>query len=1189
MSENILIHHDDLDIKSVSSDVSRRSYKANKVLPIEQFQSLRDEMKFLRKKFLGNAPTTIGTPFKGTALAISNDQSLYVFPSKEGRVAVCDAKNKRILLDKDVKETSVWTLALFDNNSFILTGGSEGVIRKLKVDDLKEVDKFIGHQGEINYVIISPDQLWAYSASDDQTVRKWSLTVPNPPSEILYSHEGIVYGMDLSLDGTLLSSVSGDGSLTVFRSGTGQKDSNTVLTNLRVNSSILWISKFSPNNSLIAAGSEDSNAYVWSTKNWNLVKTLKGHQQRVRCMNFTHSGSILITGGIDNLIKVWDMKGNKATLTLEHHKDWVRAVIISPDDCYCTSLGDDCKIIKWKIPRFQREIDLQSDASVISKMWTSLDSATIFGVTESFYVKSWNGATGEQTTEYKIKIQNILHFSETSSRLSINVFTSVANPDDPDNPNTKIDQISAYTGEIEKEFTLKGVKVFSSLATIDGRFFIIGTEYTLNIYDVGMNLYHSFRANSGKVIAISSTSNNEFLFSADAQGGVIMFNIPNKEVERKLLPPKPETAITQIKISRNDQYLFVVHSLFLDIYSVAMKGKLYTIRSPGIKHISFSSDCSKIFVFDRNSLNMYNSENFSLFYSQVFRTPTSYIIFAANADYYVLYRGNVSKIVPNPLNIKDHTCLGKYDEIDNFEDYITKIIKDKADKHVRNFDRMLIMPNWMNALHFYAYYNLPTILEQALVEDGPFYASKSGHTPLSIALELKYVGCVRAVIKGMSLRHNEHPLTLYFFENAITDLNLLGYGGLHRIYNLMFGESLNRSLPKFSLLKTEEIYREGDTLLLNPVDFMPVENYSSDGTSITFKQSYFKLPLIPGSLKSLEFIESLIDCKNIRIYDTKIVQLILAHKFSKLKWLMYIQAVIYMTFCVLLDIYTVNYLNDKQFLYAIIANEGILFGYELVQICANRLEYFKDIMNWVDIAKTSLFLAYVIRVQLDYTDNPRLLSVLLFVTMFRGISYFRLFSDTRYYINLLFEVVKDLVPFLIILYYSSIGFAMVFLSLDRGNDNVYSNYLVWTYPTDVPNAPQDGYTQQDWLTYFLVSMLISIIMLSLVVSILSDTYARVNEHSVVAESQTLAQMIYESELLYFWNRKKNQTSFIYLCSVKEEIVMDKSDILKKVKKLKNIVTGVGKKINGNRRLMKNLKATFTINSDAMISSLNELT
>ena len=85
-------------------------------------------------------------------------------------------------------------------------------------------------------------------------------------------------------------------------------------------------------------------------------------------MNFSHSGHILISGGEDNKVKIWDMNGKKESLTIECHESLVRATIISPDDEFCTSLGDDCKIVRWKIPGFDRQLSLESDNSIVSKM-----------------------------------------------------------------------------------------------------------------------------------------------------------------------------------------------------------------------------------------------------------------------------------------------------------------------------------------------------------------------------------------------------------------------------------------------------------------------------------------------------------------------------------------------------------------------------------------------------------------------------------------------------------------------------------------------------------------------------------------------------------------------------------------------------------------------------------------------------
>ena len=1185
-----MVKEEESDAKPSSLLLSKdRIAQSGKVHPADQLApSLRDEMKTIKRNFIYNAPEIIFTPFQGTALVVTRNPDKYIFSSKQGRIAICDAKTKAIILDKDVKETSIWNLALYCNNTIILTGGSDGVIRKLDATTLNQLDIFRGHEGEINYIVISPDEKWAYSGSDDKTVRKWSLLKNNPTSEVLYSHQGCVYGMDLSLDGVFLSSVGSDHNLIVYRTGEGFSDSNTILKKASASDGMLWISKFSPDNSLVVAGSEDSNAYIWSTRTWELIRTLKGHTARVRCMNFTHSGLKLITGGTDNKIKIWDIRGEKDPLSLEYHNNWVRATIVSPDDQYCTSLGDDCKIITWKIPDFDREIVLKSDNSVISKMWTSLDSSTIFAVTDTFVVKSWNAFSGVQETEFHMDIPEILYYSVTYTLSSINVFTSEANPEDPESPTAKVQQISATNGVKENEYILITSDVTSSFAASEGKLLILGTQYTLDIYTYNFQLYHSFKAHSAKVISISATSQADYVFSADDNAGVIMFNVSGKSIEKKLLHPSEKNKVVQIKVSRNDQYLFVVHLMYLEIYSIALKSKLYSIKEPGIKYISFSLDSSKIFVFDRNNLNIYNTENFSLFYSQTYRVATSYIMFATNGSYYVLYRGGVSKIVPNPLLLKTHACLGKYDEIDNYESYIISIIRHKVGKHIRSYDSMVIMPNHMNTLHFYAYYNHPELLKVALEKDGPFYASLFGHTPLSIALELKHLGCVRAIIKGMSLRLRENCLNFYFFEKSMTDLNNLGYGGLHQIYGNVFSQSFNRALPKFSISKVKDIYREGTDILLNPVDFMPEENFSKDGTSISFRQSYCKFPLVPGSEKSLDFVDSLIDCKNTKIYYTQIIQLILREKYRRLRWINYTQGLVYMSFCLMLSIYTVSYLNDKGFIVVPFVIQVFLLIYEAIEMFINRLKYFKDKLNWIELGEITLFLVYFVRVQLSYTDNQELLSVVLFVCLFRGISYFRLFSDTRYYINLLSEVVQDLIPFLVIIYYSSIGFAMVFLSLDRGTDNLFTDYLIWTYPVDIGNYPQDNFTDEQLLTFFLANMLIKIIMLSLVVSILGNTFKRVNESSIVADSQALAQMVYESELLFFWNRKKNETSFVFLCTEKQDSAMDKADINDKAKKLKTVITGIGKKISGNKRMMRNLTVKFTETSRSLIKSITEL-
>lgn len=1178
-----------LNLQSVSSP--KTNPQVSPMLP-GMAPSIHDEMKSLKQCFMDNNPITISTPFQGTALAITNDGSKYIFSSKESRIAVCDSRNRRLILDKQVKEKEIWTLVICKNDSIVLVGGTSGVIRKLQFPTLREIEVFTGHTNEINYILVSHDDEFVFSCSDDCSVRKWPLNQANPTSQVLYNHKGRVLGMALSSDSSMVATTSEDSSMIVYKSTGSLTDEGTILNTLTTPSgNSLWICRFSPDSSLVVAGSQDGCSYVWKTSSWELIKVLSGHKDRVRCMNFSKSGSILITGSIDTTIRVWDMKGNKDSIHIDVHTGWVRATNISESGQFCISLGDDRKIIRWKIPDFERIISLVSDNSNVLVMWVKKDSSRVYAINDNYLIRIWDTHTGELLTNYQLETENILHFTVSGDTEHLYLFYKEENTEEPENPNLRVHLLNVETGSLVKDFHFKYFEITSSFATADEQFVIIGTNYTVDIYDKNFNLFHNFRSHSSKVITIRTTSDSKYLFTASVDGELIMSNIPEKKMVKKLLRPDGEQPVTLIRISNNNELLIAAHLIRVDFISISKQSKIMTLNDPGVKNVSFTHDNSKAIFFERNSLSVYNMDNFSLYYKQVFIVPTSYITIAPNKQFWVLYRGQNSKIVPNPLNGEHFDCVGKRGEEALFKKYLMDIIRDKEPKHNKNFDKWIVLPNGMNTAHFYAYYNMPNYLLRAYEEGASFFPSKSGHTPLSIALELKYLSCVRAIIKGLTRLMQNNPLTIFYFDRSLTQLNNLGYSGLHGIYGSMFNRSINRSLPKFSFEKPPQIYIESPNLLPDKTDFMPEDSYSNDGYSIIFKQSYCRFPLVPGSKESLEFINSLINCTNNKIYDTEIIKLLLEEKWKKSHWIMFFIAFIFLSFSILLALHTIIDRNDKTFIYGPFIVECILILYELIQLYINKLEYFKDILNWVDIVKTVLFMAYFVLVQIDERENNSLLAIVLFITLFRGITFFRLFSETRKYINLLYEVVFDLVPFLIIFYYSAVGFAMIFLSLDRESESDFFKYVSWGYPTDLPNYDSGMFEDDkaEWLNYFLVTLLISIVMLSLVVSILSDTYGRVSSHAQVADSQALAQMIYECELLFFWNRNKSESKFVFLCSELEDPTLEKVDVMEKVGKLKNLVTALAKKINSNRRLMRQVKADFVEDSTEIVKSLNELT
>lgn len=63
----------------------------------------------------------------------------------------------------------------------------------------------------------------------------------------------------------------------------------------------------------------------------------------------------------------------------------------------------------------------------------------------------------------------------------------------------------------------------------------------------------------------------------------------------------------------------------------------------------------------------------------------------------------------------------------------------------------------------------------------------------------------------------------------------------------------------------------------------------------------------------------------------------------------------------------------------------------------------------------------------EYASN--LLALVNLLSWFRALSYLRLFKSTRVLIRLIVEVSKDMVPFMIVLSFSLVGFTLSFKAI----------------------------------------------------------------------------------------------------------------------------------------------------------------
>lgn len=93
-----------------------------------------------------------------------------------------------------------------------------------------------------------------------------------------------------------------------------------------------WCVAVSPDDSLVAGGSQDGVVRLWNTESGAVVRRLSGHTEGVRSIAFSPDGRSLASAGWrDDTFRLWDVGTGASTRTIEPGISETNAVCWSPD------------------------------------------------------------------------------------------------------------------------------------------------------------------------------------------------------------------------------------------------------------------------------------------------------------------------------------------------------------------------------------------------------------------------------------------------------------------------------------------------------------------------------------------------------------------------------------------------------------------------------------------------------------------------------------------------------------------------------------------------------------------------------------------------------------------------------------------------------------------------------------------
>jgi U3 small nucleolar RNA-associated protein 13 len=174
---------------------------------------------------------------------------------------------------------------------FMLTGGADRTIKKWDVSVAqgkkpRAIWTKRAHEKDINFIDVSPDDTLFASASQDRTVKIWSLEEGETVG-VLRGHRRAVWSVKFAPSTVTASAVGGEA---------GMKGGKMVVT-----------------------GSTDKTVKLWSLVDFSCLKTFEGHTNSIQRALWISGGLQVVSGGNDGLVKVWDVKSGECSATLDNH------------------------------------------------------------------------------------------------------------------------------------------------------------------------------------------------------------------------------------------------------------------------------------------------------------------------------------------------------------------------------------------------------------------------------------------------------------------------------------------------------------------------------------------------------------------------------------------------------------------------------------------------------------------------------------------------------------------------------------------------------------------------------------------------------------------------------------------------------------------------------------------------------
>ncbi|KAI5149263.1 transcription initiation factor TFIID subunit 5 [Enteropsectra breve] len=210
-----------------------------------------------------------------------------------------------------------------------------------KWDEVGNVKRLIGHSGPVYSVKFAYSNKFLLSASQDCTVRLWSLDLFKTVA-IYKAHTFPIWSVDIAPNDFYFASGGADRQAIVWCTKSS-KPERLIISSL----SDVTVVKFHPNGNYLFTGSADHKVRMHDIETAKMVRVFCGHTDGISCLAVSHCGKYLLSGSKDKNVILWEIETSKILGKFVGHSAAVYSVSFSYFGTIICSTAADNSVRLW--------------------------------------------------------------------------------------------------------------------------------------------------------------------------------------------------------------------------------------------------------------------------------------------------------------------------------------------------------------------------------------------------------------------------------------------------------------------------------------------------------------------------------------------------------------------------------------------------------------------------------------------------------------------------------------------------------------------------------------------------------------------------------------------------------------------------------------------------------------------------